>query len=55
MKPQEITRDPLDAVIPLDAGEAVSPASYGRRAAKDDVPRFHDVHSFTTSVARIAV
>ena len=34
MKPQEITRDPLDAVIPLDAGEAVSPASYGRRAAK---------------------
>jgi pyruvate,orthophosphate dikinase len=34
MKPQEITRDPLDAVIPLDAGAAVSPATYGRRAAK---------------------
>ena len=34
MKPQEITRDPLDAVIALDAGEAVRVATYGRRAAK---------------------
>ena len=34
MKPQEITRDPLDAVIALDAGEAVRVGTYGRRAAK---------------------
>ena len=34
MKPQEITRDPRDAVIGLDAGEAVRAAAYGRRAAK---------------------
>ena len=34
MKPQEITRDPLDAVIALDAGEAVRVGTYGRRAAE---------------------
>ena len=34
MKPQEIIRDPRDAVIGLDAGEAVRVAAYGRRAAK---------------------
>jgi pyruvate,orthophosphate dikinase len=34
MKPQEIARAPLDAVIGLDAGEAVRDTIYGRRAAK---------------------
>ena len=34
MKPQEITRDPCDPVIGLDAGEAVRDTAYGRRAAK---------------------
>ena len=33
MKPEEITRDPHDAVIGLDAGEAVRASAYGRRAA----------------------
>jgi pyruvate,orthophosphate dikinase len=32
MKPQEIIRDPRDAAIGLDAGEAVRVAAYGRRA-----------------------
>jgi pyruvate,orthophosphate dikinase len=34
MKTQEIIRDPRDAVIGLDAGEAVRAAAYGRRAAE---------------------
>ena len=32
MKPEEILRDPHDAVIGLDAGEAVRASAYGRRA-----------------------
>ncbi len=32
MKPEDITRDPRDAVIGLDAGEAVRASAYGRRA-----------------------
>ena len=34
MKPQEIPQAPADAVIALDAGEAVRDTTYGRRAAK---------------------
>ena len=33
MKPEEIIRDPRDAVIALDAGAAVRASAYGRRAA----------------------
>ena len=33
MKPEEITRDPRDAVIALDSGAAVRASIYGRRAA----------------------
>jgi pyruvate,orthophosphate dikinase len=34
MKPQELAPAPTDAVIRLDAGDAVAAATYGRRAAK---------------------
>lgn len=34
MKPQDITRDPKDGVIALDAGPAVRAAAFGRRAWK---------------------
>jgi pyruvate,orthophosphate dikinase len=34
MKPQEITRDPSEAVVGLDAGAAVRADAYGQRAAK---------------------
>ena len=33
MKPGDPIRDPRDAVIGLDAGDAVRPEAYGRRAA----------------------
>ena len=33
MKPGDALRDPRDAVIGLDAGDAVRPEAYGRRAA----------------------